>query len=221
MTEPTNVFEWCWEHSTDLTEEDRKVLLDLAFRAVDLGDRTEAHALVLAASNARINGRLITAGYIAIDGPAHAVWFPAYETARLPHTLTLSTWGGEPYDDEDAHRWDHADIECPHQPATEAMPCAMWEPCGCPPDTTEAPLDDGGDGDGRGPCSKSAIGQHRYIEGEPNRPVASCFVLGWETEIAERAFELGLMPGTHPVRPWWDGDAVQLELVEPQVVRHG
>lgn len=220
MTE-TNVFEWCWEHSTNLAGEDRKVLLDLAFRAVDFGDRTEAHALVLAESDARINGRLITAGYIAIDGPAHAVWFPAYETARLPHTLILSTWGGEPYDGEDAHRWDHAEIECPHQPATEIMPCALWQPCGCPDAFTdmvnyERDIEVGG-----GSCPRSATGPHHYLDGEPHRPVASCWVLDWEAEIAERAFELGLMPGTHLVRPWWDGDAVQLELVEPQVVRHG
>lgn len=228
MTGPTNVFEWCWEHSTLQGGHACAVLLYLAFHAKDdqpspWPERLETD---LSLSEHDINyavGILIGRGELGFDfadGLGAVYTFPAYETARLPHTLTLSTWDGEPYDGEDAHRWDEATIECPHQPATETMPCAVWEPCGCPVDNADAPLYDGGDGDGSGPCARSVTGTHRYVEGEPNRPVASCFALDWEASIADRAFELGLMPGTHLVRPWWDGDRVQLELVEPQTAGH-
>lgn len=227
MTEPTNVFEWCWEHSRAV-DEDRKLLLWLAFQDEHPNHRPSlpsiaalAHVLDLSWTQVSLALYWLNEmGELAItqDSPVSYYSFPAYETARLPHTLTLSTWTGEPYGGEDAHRWDEAEIECPHQPATETMPCAQWEPCGCPGNLAEAPLYEGGDGDGRGPCARSATGVHHYIDGEPNQPVASCFARDWEDEVAERAFELGLMPGRHLVRPWWDGDQIQLELVEPQAV---
>lgn len=143
------------------------------------------------------------------------------ETAReveAPHILTLSTWDGEPYDGEDAHIWDQANITCPHQPATETMPCAAREPCGCPGGLIGIAECGETVRNGGALCSRSMIGVHCYINNEPNRPVARCWTDGWDSDIAERAFDLGLMPGTHLVRPWWDGDRVQLELVKPQAV---
>lgn len=231
MTE-TNVFEWCLEHS-NAEDGNRRLLLWLAFRD-EYDDHqpilpsivTMADALDMPWQQVTLSlHRLLDTGEIAVtpsaDGLVTIYRFPTYEMWRRPHTIALNTWNGEPYEGEDAHRWDFIEIECPHQPATETMPCAKWLPCGCPEGHAATPFWEGGDGDGSGPCARSATGTHRYVDGEPHRPVASCFAVGWEISVADAAFELGLMPGTHLVRPWWDGDAVQLELVEPQVVRHG
>lgn len=78
----TNVFEWCWEHSTDLADADRAALLYHAFHAVELPDRAECDAYQFADTDPWVNGRLITAGYLALDGPAQAMWFPLYEDSR-------------------------------------------------------------------------------------------------------------------------------------------
>lgn len=104
-----------------------------------------------------------------------------------PHTLTLTTADGTPYDGEGVDRWDHAELACPYNPPTELMPCATWDPCRCEPVTDM--------GTGTGPYPRSATGTHRYIEGEPTRPVAECFAVAWESEVVERAFELRLAPG--------------------------
>jgi hypothetical protein len=134
------------------------------------------------------------------------------------HTMVLDTWEGDQYLGEDFGHWDYTNISCPHQPPTEHMPCAMWEPCGCTPKLTESPEYDGGTGIGEGPCPNSKTGQHRYIDGEPNLPTARCWTRDWESSIGDRAFDLGLPAGTYSVRPWWDGDMVHIDLVDPLVV---
>lgn len=77
-----NVFEWCWEHSTELPGIDRVALLYHAFHATDFPDRAERDAYQIAVADfpdPYTNGRLITAGYLAIDERAQALWFPAYQ----------------------------------------------------------------------------------------------------------------------------------------------
>lgn len=226
MTVPTNVFEWHWEHSK-ATGATRQILLALAFEAED-DRRIRSSVPALAASiglrwtdGSTAVSTLIQLGELAEEEPGHPApvyTFPAYEAARLPHTLTLSTWDGEPYEGEDAHRWDDATVECPHQPGTETMPCARWEPCGCPDDSAEGTDHAEGAGNTTGLCPHSVTGTHRCIDGKPARPVASCWTLDWEDSIADRAFGLGLTRGTHLVRPWWDGEQVHLELVKSPTV---
>lgn len=222
MSGLTNVFEWCWEHSR--TEgDDRKLLLWLAFQDEHPGHRPALPSLaalgtVIDMPWSRISfglDRLIDQGELAItqDGPVTYYSFPAYEAARAPHTLILSTWDGEPYDGEDAHIWDHAELICPHQPPTDTMPCAVWKSCGCratPP----------GRGTGTERCGRSSTGMHRYFNDRPPA-VMFCWTQDWIDRIADWALDLGLQPGTHLVRPWWDGDQLRLETVEPQAVRHG
>lgn len=73
-----NVFEWCWEHA-DLPEEERQVLLRLAWHAV--GEPCpEIHPVQLSRTDARVNGRLISDGWLALS--AQTVRFPAYEAWR-------------------------------------------------------------------------------------------------------------------------------------------
>lgn len=78
----TNVFEWCWEHSTDLPDEDRAALLHHAFHAVAFADRTEADAIQFAGTDPWVNGRLIANGWLAVDAHAQAMWFPRYEASQ-------------------------------------------------------------------------------------------------------------------------------------------
>jgi hypothetical protein len=103
------------------------------------------------------------------------------------------------------------------------MPCALWEPCGCNPGRIGA-LDLYHDDyyneieNQEWSCSTSPTGAHRYIEGEPHKPVARCGAEECDEAVNHTAFELGLPAGVYLVRPWWDGDTVQLELIDPLVV---
>lgn len=150
----------------------------------------------------------------ASSGPDPLVFRPPDH----PHILTLSPADSDPYDGEDFGYWDDCDITCPHQPAVPRMPCAVWDYCGCEATAADSPVWDGGEGTGVGPCPTSPTGAHHYIDGEPNQPTARCFTFDWDEAIRDAAFELGLPAGTWLVRPWWDGDTLQLDLIDPLVV---
>lgn len=135
---------------------------------------------------------------------------------ETPHTLTLTPWDGNDYEGEEFGSWDDCAITCPHQPGTASMPCAVWEPCGCPAGTV-GETDDPEELTGDWPCPASKTGTHRYIEGEPNRPTPTCWTRDWDMEISHTAFHLGLQAGTYSVRPWWDRETVKLELIDPLV----
>lgn len=123
---------------------------------------------------------------------------------KLPHTLILTTYNGEPYEEEDAEFWDQAEIRCPHDPPSELVPCAVWDRCGCKPKRGQRV---------RGRCPKSATGWHWIDdEGEPNRPIASCWPADHAEGLEETARELGLPPGEYKVRPWCDDGGIRLEL---------
>jgi hypothetical protein len=133
---------------------------------------------------------------------------------QKPHILTLASWNN--YDGEDFGCWDYAEITCPYQPATVLMSCASWEPCGCAPGFVgELDFHDAFIHHEDWPCSASPSGMHRYVEGEPHRPMAVCWTQDWDDSIEQTAFELGLPAGTYLVHPWWDGDAIGFDLVDP------
>jgi hypothetical protein len=135
-----------------------------------------------------------------------------------PHVLTLSTYDGQSYDGEDFGYWDDHDITCPHHPPTATMACAAWEPCGCDQGTL-GELDHHEDlHQGSWPCRTSPTGQHRYVEGEPNRPVGRCWAREWDREISDAAFGMRLPAGKYLIRPWWDGETAQFDLIDPLVV---
>jgi hypothetical protein len=100
--------------------------------------------------------------------------------AKFPHVLTLRLVHDE-FDPDTPNYSDDADLTCPYEPSGR-MPCAMWEPCGCDPvayeqqdqywvDDPGITLDPAIGNPGSGPCPSSATGEHRYIEGEPCRPM--------------------------------------------------
>lgn len=125
-----------------------------------------------------------------------------------PHILTLSLR----YDEFDPEMPLHADdgsLTCPYD-LSPLMPCATWEPCGCPVKASEITDEDWGTGEG--PCKKSATGEHRYVEGEPNLPIAECWARTWEQELVEDAQFRPWGPGRYTVAILWNGDCPEMEL---------
>lgn len=141
---------------------------------------------------------------------------------NLPHILTLKLTYDE-FDPAAPLYTDDAELTCPYE-QSPLMPCALWEPCGCDPvgyeqsEWQECQRSSGADPvvwhPDSGPCPWSASGEHRYIEGLPNRPVAKCWITDGEDEVGDLARRRGWGPGVYAVRVWWDGDWIGVELWE-------
>jgi hypothetical protein len=120
------------------------------------------------------------------------------ELSDPPHILVLTNYDNDRYEDADPDLWDFAEIVCPHEPSS-LMPCATWVFCGCRYNHDE--ITDPDWGGGQGPCPKSAIGTHTYLEGIPHIPSSECWPVQHADGVTESAFELFLPLGKYTVFP--------------------
>lgn len=128
---------------------------------------------------------------------------------QAPHILTLTAYEEDP---ECPGLWDDAELTCPFDPPIAGMPCAVHEPCGC--DVKLSELWDIDSDRGAGPCPHSETGVHYYIEGEPNRPLPSCWAVHHAEGLSDAAWELDIPLGSYAVIPTSVDGCLQLELVD-------
>lgn len=90
MTEPINVFEWCWEHGP-ASVEDRATLMRLAFTAVKRPPSVPFP--MLAGTDLHSMGRLASTGHLKLDHENQKVGFPGYEVWLASQVLpTYRAW---------------------------------------------------------------------------------------------------------------------------------